>query len=137
MIISITSNTFHSHDSGEVSSCRPLDFVVNVNHSILSFYSLNSTLVTQYDADRLWSIIESGKSESHGVDTAIVRPYTVIKILGSRVEEYQEKIVNYRILINHFGGLGCSETLNHIIGSIMGTFESLHPSDIHFLNLLS
>ena len=136
MIITITSNTFHQHDSGEVSSSKPLDFVLNFNNKVMSYYSLNSTLVIQGELDYLWTIIERGKNESHGIDTALSRTFTIIKITGSCYEDWKRKEINFEIVINHYEGLGCSETLNQIINQIKYRFDTLHQCDIQFLDRL-
>ena len=135
MILNITSNTFFIHDSFEVSSSSPLDFVLNINHSVLSFYSLNSTVVKVHDTNYIWDIIENGKVESHGIDTASGRPLTIITISGYRYQNWQKEEVNFDITLNHYGaGLGKSEIVNRIVRIIKTELSNLHPIDLKFLN---
>jgi len=138
MILNITSNTFVQHDSGKVTSCTPLDFVLSINHSILSFYTLNSTLVKVIDFDYLWNIVEKGKTESHGIDTALSRPYTIVNVSGFRYDKYwQKKEVNFQVTLNHYGGLGVSEIINGIVNFIKIEIQNLNPVDLKFLNKIA
>lgn len=135
-IITITSNTYDLHDSGEISSSKPLDFVLNFNNKVMSFYSLNSTLTIEREPDYLWKIIEGGKNESHGIDTALSRTLTIIKLTGSCYDGWKKEEIGFEIVINHYEGLGRSEILNQIIDQIKYRFNMLHQSDINFLNKL-
>lgn len=152
MIISITSNTFESNDSGEILTSNPLDFILNVNHQVISFFSLTSrTVLSQHANDphshvsgfcrTLWSIIEDGTDESHGFDTAYSRTFTIILLTGCAPNlnvgscEKRENL-NFEIAVNHYGGRGASQILNRIIDIILDTFDELDQADVKFLEIL-
>jgi hypothetical protein len=135
MILTISSNTYH-HNDGQPPQPEPLDFVLNLNHSQLSFYSQNTIATVECNPDLLWSIIESGDNSGFGGDTAIHRKITVIKVTGSRYDRWTRKDINYEILINHHNGNGQSAVLNILVPYITTHFSSLHPDDIQFLNKL-
>ena len=133
MIITITSNTANFHDSGKVSSINPLDFVVNYNYGLVSYYSLNSTFTIKSKSDHIWDIIKEGKNESHGMDTALSRFYTTIMVTGKK----QHEKINFEIIINHYEGLGASILLNKIIHEMSEYCLNLNEKDINFLNFIS
>jgi hypothetical protein len=133
MIITITSNTANFHDNGKVSLINPLDFVVNYNYGLVSYYSLNSTFTIKSKSDHMWDIIKEGENESHGMDTALSRFYTTIIVTGIK----QHEKINFEIGINHYEGLGKSILLNKIIHEIRKYDLNLNEKNINFLNLIS
>jgi len=134
MIINITSSTFFLHDSGEVEACSPLDFVLNINHSTLSFYSLKSTIVKEVESNNLWNIIEKGRTESHGLDSALGRTLTIINVSGMKYQNWRKEELCFEITLNHHHGLGASEIVNNLVHSMKSTIQNLNPIDINFLN---
>ena len=136
MILTISSTTFLSHDSGEVSDCTPLDFVFSVNHDILSFYSLNSKCVKKTEGFKctyLWNLLKDGMDESHGIDTALLRYVTIVQITTQNRKGWKNQKISFEIILNHYEGFGESNILN-ILCQFIKSEMALNSIDVDFLN---
>lgn len=132
----VKSHTITSHDSGEIFDVFQHDFSLRIYGNKACYSSLHSHLVEKdKDWSKLWKILidAEGKTECFGMDTALIRNMTYVKI--EWYSEFDSK--EFKIIINHYEGRGESDVLNGIINEIVYNFNGLRQSDLEFFYTLS
>lgn len=138
MKINIICNTYVHHDDGQITDERPLDFVINLNYSLLTYYSLNTRMVLEcHSISHFENLVAKIDSETYGIDTALSRPLTHLLITSSPFDYPGHSFKTSNVLINHYHGLGECIALNHFFAFFLQKYEDhLHPADINHIKYL-